>query len=125
MGHVEAPRATTFAKCRVTMRCAQGWNSDRKTRVWITTGNERVGPMKTQKSYVLLYAERSPRTSREGRTKRIDFPTLRAALDGAQLMTNRGELSPLEIRDQHDTLVTCDAMGWRISALAKAADMAR
>ncbi len=80
--------------------------------------------MKTQKLYVLLYIERSPQTTRDGRIKRIDFPTLRAALDGAQLMTNRGELSPLEIRDQHDTLVTCEAMGWRVSALAKAAELA-
>ncbi|WP_428031822.1 hypothetical protein [Ancylobacter sp.] len=66
--------------------------------------------------YILYFTERAL-DGRMGPLKRARFALIHEAVDHAHGMRHGLRQDPIEIRDQHDQLVTCALMGWRLSPL--------
>lgn len=72
-------------------------------------------------SYYILYFAEPSQTGVMGAMKRARYASAHEAADRAHEMRRTGGLRPVEIRDQHDRLVTCELMGWKLPTLARPA----
>lgn len=66
--------------------------------------------------YVLYFTERSS-DGFMGPLKRARYASVHEAVERAHGMRHNSQLSPIEVRDQQDGLITCALMGWRVPPL--------
>jgi hypothetical protein len=76
--------------------------------------------MKTTEDYVILYYAEYTSSGTMGPLKRARFASIGEAVDHAHDLRHRHEVSPIEIRDPRDNLITCALMGWRVPVLMTA-----
>lgn len=67
--------------------------------------------------FILYYAEPSGSGGVMGPMKRARYATIPEAVERAKQMKRSGNLTPIEIRDPRDGLITCELMGWRTPSL--------
>jgi len=77
-----------------------------------------VAPRGPSASYFILYfAENTGQGGIMGPMKRARYATIPEAVERAKQMKRAGNLTPIEIRDPKDSLITCELMGWRTPSL--------
>jgi len=84
----------------------------------ISDAKNSPAPTVPPTSYFILYfAEPTGRGGVMGPLKRARYATIPEAVERARQMKRAGDLTPIEIRDPKDGLITCELMGWRTPSL--------